>query len=302
MSKRKKNKPVSIVQLWIGDHMYLIYILIAIILFLAVFFGIRYYNKVNHPMYKFISASAKDFNASFSFDCSAEKNGETVMHYTGSYEADPNQQDLKAVYEADYGSYTYTGAVFAEDDTRISGSLYDGEWRVRDCTDKVLNFFDFNTDYRQGRIDSASLLRFTDLTSRFSANELNDFMTLFINRMDGNSSLAKVETTHSDNAKAYAYTVDVGEFFDLVRDKGASIFFNALHYDAFCSLYELNKKTVDNAACSFTYTINDAGWLTDFSFSITAAGDEYTIRCAMDDLGSAEAAIPDAFFDAEVAE
>ena len=293
--------PVSPRKQWIKEHLTLIYVGAAAILIIAIFFGIRWYNNANHPITKFMAASAKNFNSSFTFELEASENGKTVMTYSGSYEADPGKQNLKAVYNADYGDYTYTGCVYSEDGLRASGSLYDGKWRVRDCTEKVLNFFDFNTDYRAGHFDGASFLRFTDLTSSYSADELNSFMKLFKTRMDGNSPLASLEVTSDDGEKTYTFAIDVGEFFDLVRDKGASIFFSAIDYDAFCALYELNEKSVGRSECTFSYTIDSAGWLTAMDLSVTAGGDSFALSCRFDDFGKTEVEIPTKFYEEIVA-
>ncbi len=296
------EKTISMRRMWLKEHRTAIYIGVAILLIIAVFFGIRYYNNVTHPLTRFVKASAKDFNSSFTFALEAQKDGKAVMKYKGAYTADPSKQDLQVIYDADYGEYTYTGAVYAVGDTYISGNLYDGKWRVRDCTDKVLNFFDFNTDYRKGSFDGASFLRFTELTSQYTAGELNRFMELFKNRMDGKNPLASLEITSTGDVKTYSYQIDTTEFFDLVRDKGASIFFSAIDYDAFCALYKLNEKSVAQSECTFSYSINGAGWMTNLRVSLTVGGEVYAVECTMDDFGKAEVEIPEEFFDAEVSE
>ena len=296
------EKPISPRRMWLKTHMYLVYIGAAVLLIIAIFFGIRIYKNASHPLTKFMSASAKDFNSSFSFEVNATENGKSVMKYTGSYEADPAKQNVKVIYDADYVTYTYTGAVSSEGNTRISGNLYDGKWRVHDCSERVLNFFDFNTDYRAGGFDSASFLRFTDLTSSFSAEELNGFMKLFKNRMDGGSPLAKVDITSENGSKVYTYDVNLAEFFSLVRDKGAPIFFSSIDYDKFCALYELNEKTIAGSECRFVYTIDDQGWLTDMSLTLTLGEEEYAVNCTMSDFGTAEVKIPDEFYNTPIEE
>lgn len=295
------EKPVSPVRLWIKDHMTAVYIGAAVLLIIAIFFGIRIYNNKNHPITKLMSASAKDFNSSFSFEVEAELNGKPMMKYTGAYEADPGKQNVKVLYEADYGDYQYTGVVYSEGETRLSGSLYDGKWRVRDCSEKVLNFFDFNTDYKAGSFDGASFLRFTGLTSRFSADELNSFMKLFKSRMDGKSELASLEIESDGSDRIYTYDISLSEFFDLVRDKGASMFFSAIDYDSFCALYEANENTVKASRCRFSYTINSGGWMSAMSLTWTVGGEEYSIHCTMDDFGTAKVEIPKEFTQAATA-
>lgn len=292
------EKPVSPVKLWIKNHMLAVYIGAAVLLIVAIFFGIRIYNDKNHPVTKLMSASAKDFNSSFSFELEADLNGKPMMKYSGTYEADPAKQNVKALYDADYGDYQYTGAVYAQGETRCSGSLYNGKWRVRDCSEKVLNFFDFNTDYKAGRFDAASFLRFTGLTSQYSADELNRFMKLFKSRMNGSSELAELSVTAEDGSRVYTYDLSLSAFFELVRDKGASIFFSAIDYDAFCKLYEMNEASVKSSECRFSYTINSGGWMSAAALSWTVDGDEYSISCTMDDFGEAKVAIPDGFMEA----
>lgn len=302
INEAAEEKPISFRRMWIRDHKTAIYIVAGVLLIAAVFFGIRFYNNMAHPITRFMKASAKNFNSSFSFELEATKNGETMMRYSGEYAADASKQNLKASYSADYGDYTYSGVVFAEGGKGYSGSLYDGKWRARDCTDKVLNFFDFNTDYKKGSFDGASFLRFTGLTYNFSPKELGSFMKLFKSRMDGNSPLAKVEITSEDGDKTYTYHIDMGEFFDMVRDKGASVFYSSIEYDEFCALYELNKNTAGKSEAVFRFTVNSSGWLSDLYLSLNVGEEEYAVHCTMDDFGSADPEIPQEFFDAAIKE
>ena len=296
-SELETDQPVFSLRDWIKDHQIAIYFGAAILLIIAIFFGINAYQSANHPIAKFMSASSKNFNSSFSFDVEMTEKGNTMMHYKGTYAAEPSKQNLKVLYDADYGSYSYMGAVYSEGETRVNGSLYNSKWRLRDCTEKALNFFDFNTKYKAGKFDGASFLRFTSLTSRYSADELNEFMKLFKSRMNGDSDLATAKITSSGDTKTYVFDVDLQEFFDLVRDKGASVFVSSLDYDAFCSMYKLNESTVRQADCVFTYSINNAGWMTGMSLSLTVDGEEYAIKCTMDDFGKAEVNFPSTFMD-----
>lgn len=297
-SELETEKPISPRRQWIKEHMVVVYFGAAILLIIAVFFGIRAYLTSNHPIAKFMAASSKNFNSSFRFDVEAIENNNTVMHYQGTYTADPSKQNVKVLYDADYGSYSYMGAVYSEGETRVNGNLYNGKWRLRDCTEKVLNFFDFNTKYKAGHFDGASFLRFTGLTSSYSADELNTFMKLIKSRMDGDSDLATAKITSSGDSKTYTFDINLREFFDLVRDKGASVFFSSLDYDAFCSMYKQNESTVRQADCIFTYTINNAGWMTEMSLSVTVGDEEYAVRCTMDDFGETEVNLPSAFMEA----
>ena len=296
------EKPMSFRRMWLAEHKVAVFTVAAIVLIALIFFGIRWYNNFSHPLTKFMNASAKNFNDSFSFNVEMEKDGEIYMRYKGAYEANSGKQELKALYDADYGSYAYTGAVFSEGDTRICGNLYDGKWRVRDCTEKVLNFFDFNTDYRGGSFDGASFLRFTGLTSDYNYDELNRFMKIFKDQMNGSTPLASVEITSKDGAKTYSYQIDMTEFFNLVRDKGASIFFSALDYDAFCALYLNNDASIKQSDCHFSYTINSGGWLEEIRLTLTAGGETFSAHCTMDSFGEAQVEIPKEFLNAKVSE
>ncbi len=301
-SELETDQPVFSLRDWIKDHLIVIYFGAAILLIIAIFVGISAYQNANHPIAKFMSASSKNFNSSFRFDLEMIENGNTQMRYKGTYSANPSKQNVKALYDADYGSYSYMGAVYSEGETRVNGNLYNGKWRLRDCTEKVLNFFDFNTKYKAGHFDGASFLRFTDLTSRYSADELNTFMKLIKSRMAGDSDLATAKITSSGDSKTYTFEINLREFFDLVRDKGASVFFSSLDYDAFCSMYKQNESTVRQADCIFTYTINNAGWMTEMSLSVTVGDEEYTVKCTMDDFGEAAVNFPSTFMDALEAE
>ena len=292
------EKPISMRRLWLKDHKTALFIIGAIVVFALVFFGIRWYNNQANPISKFMSASAKNFNSSFHFDVTVSTDDQPVMRYSGAYRADPSKQNMWVAYDADYGSYTYSGAVYAVGEDRVAGSLYKNKWRVRDVTEKVLNFFDFNTDYRAGSFDGASFLRFTDLTSRFTAGEVNDFMKLLKSRLSGSSELAKLDIQSADNGKTYTYDINTGAFFELVRDKGASIFFSALDYDAFVALYEMNRSTAAYSDLIFSFTIDGSGSLSALSLSLSDDDASYAIECTMTDVGKTEVEIPAEFLTA----
>jgi hypothetical protein len=291
---------VSMRRLWLRDHRNHIIVAAAILLFIGLFFGIRAYNNAAHPLTKFMNASAKNFNSSFTFELEAVKDGKTYMSYSGAYKADPSKQELAITYDADYGDYTYVGSVSASDGTYINGSLYEARWRVHDCTEKVLNFFDFNTDYRAGSFDGASFLRFTGLTNSYSADELNRFMKLFKEHMNGNDPLGKVTVTSEGGSKTYVFDISLKEFFDLVRDKGASIFFSSIDYDAFCALYEKNEQNIRDAECTFGYTITDTGYLSELNASVVVGDEDFAVHCTMDGFGVTEPEIYEPFFNTVV--
>jgi len=297
-----KGKPMSLPQMWIRDHMTAFIIFCSAIVIAGIFFGIRYYHNANHPLTKLMKASAKDFNTSFSFHIEARKNGEAIMIYDGVYKGEPSKQKVQAIYDADYGSYTYTGAVYAQGDTRIRGSLYDGKWRIRRCSSKIADFFDFCASARRGKFNSSAFLSFAELSADYSGEELDKFGKTFKQRMASGSELASLEITSDSGGKTYAYEIDLEEFFDLVREKGASVFYNVTDYNDFCDLYDLNEQNIGESGCTLRYTISKSGYLTDFYFAMTAGGDSYELICEMDDFGSAEVDIPDEFFDAEVAD
>lgn len=292
------EKPVSMRRLWLRDHKTALIIIGVILVIVAVFFGIRWYNDFSNPITKFMSASAKNFNSSFSFDVSVKTDNKPVMQYSGDYQADPNKQNLLSTYDADYGSYRYSGVVYSVDEDRVRASLYKDTWHFRDITDKVLNFFDFNTDYRAGHFDGASFLRFTDLTSSYSADELNSFMKLIKSRLSGSSELAELTIENTDGGKTYTYDINTGAFFDLVRDKGASIFFSAIDYDAFVSLYEMNRETAAYSDLTFSFTIDGAGSLSRLALRLNVADTDYAVECTFTDVGKTEVEIPADFLDA----
>ena len=123
-------------------------------------------------------------------------------------------------------------------------------------------------------------------------------MKLFKEQMGGNTDLAALEITSDDSGKTYTYTVSTAEFFDMVRDKGASIFFSSIEYDAFCHLYEHNESVVSDSDCTLSYTINSAGYMTALELSLTAGGEEFAVRTGMTDCGSTKVDVPLEFIEA----
>ena len=283
---------------WIKTHLSYIYAGVGIVVVVLIALLIHMLFLNSNPMSRFTSSLSKDFNSSFQFDVRMTEDDQPVMHYSGAIDVDRGKHTIQAVYEADYNRYQFSGAVYADKDLAKKGSFYEKKWLVRDCLDNAQDFFDFDRDFRSGGFDAGSFLRFTGLTSDFSTRELSAMMNTLMKRLSTDSAIATITSETVDGESLYHYDISMQALFDMVKKDGASIFYRATDYDAFCEMYELNKEVVANAKCSIDFTVNSAGYMTFLEAKIAAGGTAYGMTCRMSDFGEATVEIPQAFLKA----
>lgn len=286
---------------WRRAHMHIFFVILGVLIVGLIFLGIHLYNNRNNPMGRLVSSSGKDFDTSFSFDVTVEKDGAAVMRYDGTYSADIPAHGLKIAYNADYNDYQYTNVIFAEGETAYKGNYYNGRWMVSDCTDKVQDFFDFHTDYRRGGFDGGAFLRFVGLTSDYTAGELEKFVRLLENRLGTNSSMSTYTMTLGDGYTGYTLSLNIDEIFSEVAADGAPLFYRASDYDKFCARYKANADIIKRAGCTVSFEMNDDGYMQAFSIVLNVSGEEYAVYCHMSDFGTAEPDIPEDFYKAKTA-
>ena len=283
---------------WIRSHLTHIFVVVGIIAVAAVFLIIHFYNQNSNPVNRLIAAAAKDFSGPFAFDVTLSKDDAAAMSYSGSVDVNSRKQTIKIAYDADYSAYSFKGIVYADDGIAEKGFYYKDKWTIRDCREQVVNFFDFDSDFRAGNIDSGALLRFTDLTSRYSAGELDEFFKHMRERLAADSPAAKITMTKENGAVSYTYDFDVYEVFRTIVDEGAPLFYSADSYNEFKESFELNEATLREAECTMTFDINSSGYLTAFTLSVAHSGHSYKLDCAMSDFNIAVTEIPADFLEA----
>lgn len=283
---------------WLKMHRNYIFAGIGIVFVALIVFGIYLYFQSTNPMSRFNAALAKDFSSSFHYDIHVTENDKSVMHYDGAISIDRSKHDLQSLYEADYNSYTYTGAVYAHGKDKVKGSYYDKKWVIRDCADSVQDFFDFDKDFRAGKFNTGAFLRFTKLTSDYSTEELNKTIGVLKQRLSTNSPIATIKTQNIEGGKRYDYTINLYELFSKIKEDGAPVFYRATDYDKFVALFDANKTILEKASCTASFEIDSAGYLTNFNITVTAEGQSFGLSCTMSDFSTAEVEIPESFFKA----
>lgn len=285
---------------WIRTHMSYIYAAVGVILVGLIVFGIYTYYQSANPLSRFVSSVSKDFGTSFDFDVKMTEDGEAVMRYQGSIEPDRNNHTVKALYEADYNRYSFTGAVYADDEIAAKGSFYDKKWTVHDCTDQVTDFFEFDRKFRSGGFDGGSFLRFTGIISNFSTREVENMVGILKDRFSTDSSLATITSSQVEGGTLYEYDVDLYELFSMVQKNGASLFYRATDYDRFSATFDENKGVIEEADCAIRFVVDPSGYMTSLEIAVTAQNVEYGLSCTMSGFGSAEVEIPEGFMKAAV--
>lgn len=283
---------------WIKTHLSYIYAGVGVIVVGLIVFGIYMYFQSTNPMSRFISSLSKDFSTSFHYDVKITENDTPMMSYTGDIAVDRSKHTIESLYEADYNSYTYTGAVYAQNKTAVKGSYYNNKWTTHDCADNAQDFFDFDKAFRSGGFDGGAFLRFTGLTSDYSTRELNHAVGVLKQRLSTNSSIATIKTEKAENGTRYHYVINLYELFSMIKEDGASVFYRATDYDKFVALFDANKAILESADCTANFVVNSAGYMTSFDMTVMAEGQSYGLSCEMSDFSTAKVEIPDSFLKA----
>ena len=283
---------------WIKRNMTLIYAFVGVIIAALVALGISMYYRSTNPMSRFISASSKALDSSFSFDVTAEKNGEAVMTYSGAIKSDVDLQSVFAVYDAEYTDYSYTNVLYTKGAKTFRGNKYNGQWTIGNATERVTEYYDFYTDFRRGVFDGGSFLRFTGLNSRLYSIELNKFERTLRSRFSTDSSLTTITASRDGSDTVYRYDIDLPGLLSFIRDNGAPVFYTLPDYNAFIAKLEANTENIEASSCDFTFTVNAAGYLKNLELNIDTGSDQYRIRGDFDDFDDVDPEIPDDFFEA----
>lgn len=283
---------------WIKTHLSYIYAVIGVIVVGLIVFGIYMYYQSTNPMSRFVGSLSKDFSSSFDYDVKVTEDDKPVMSYTGAISVNRSKHEVESVYQADYNSYTYTGAVYAHEKTAVKGSFYNNRWTTHDCADSAQDFFEFDKAFRSGGFDGGAFLRFTGLTSDYSTRELNAMVKVLKKRLSTNSSIATITTEKIEGGTRFDYTINVYELFSMIKENGASVFYRATDYDKFAALFEANKAIIEAADCKITFIVDSAGYMTAFDMTMVTDGKSYGLSCRMSNFSNAEVELPDGFMKA----
>ena len=282
---------------WLRSHMTLIFAAVGVVLVAVIIIGILFYSRHTNPVSRMIQASAKDFNTSFNFKVTLSEGDTPRMSYTGAIDVNRSSHRINAVYDADYGDYSYAGAVYSENNKAVKGYYYNEKWTVEDCSDRMHDFFDFEVDFSRGEFDGGALLRFLGLSSEYSSEELNRFEAKLCQRLVSDGDLARLTTQQTDAGIEYTYDITLSEIFDDIIENGAPLFYHAPDYDAFKLRYEANRQEIEGARCTMRYTIDPQGYLSHFGLSVKTGGEIYALDCEMTDFGAAAVELPEAFLE-----
>lgn len=283
---------------WFNEHKTLVFVGIGVVLAILIFFGIRAFNNNNNPVTWLVQSCVKDFGTSFDYTVTMSEDGEPVMKYEGSIECDRSAQTIEALYEADYGSYAYTGALTADKDKAVKGRLYKKKWTAEDCTEQVRDFFALDRSLKNGDLDAGALLRFLGLTSDYTSTEIDRFSKRLKGLLSSDSAVSTVKAASVEGGTRYVFDISLGELFGMIAEDGAPLFFRSTDYNSFKESYELNKSSLKRKVCRMSYVIDTEGYLAVFEIELEAEGTVYKLECRMSDFGKAEVELPEDFLKA----
>lgn len=283
---------------WFRSHMTVIFAVVGVVLVALIVVGILFYSQKANPLSRVLQAASKDFGTKFNYTITLSADDAPAMHYEGSIDSDRGSHQLSAVYQADYGTYTYTGAVTSVKNKAYKGSLYKEKWTIEECTAQTHDFFDFEADFARGEFDGGALLRFLGLTSEFSADELNRFESWFRQRLSTESDIATITSSAVEGGTETTFELQLSELFREIAEEGAPLFYHSSDYDSFKLRYEANKPELERSKCTMRGVVNASGYLSEFSLNVKTVKESYTLDCVMSDFGKAKVELPEAFTDA----
>lgn len=283
---------------WLRVHMSYIFAVAGVVIVALIAVFIYLYYQSNNPMGQFIRSIGKDFNTSFDFSIKITEDNKDLMRYNGTIEMNRSKHTLEVLYDADYDRYTYIGAVHADDTTARTGSLYQGTWTAHDCFEQAQNFFEFDRNFSSGSFDGGSFLRFTGLTSDYSASELERFFGTLRKRLSTDSAIATITSTKSDEGTRYDYDISLQELLSMIQENGAPVFYRVSDYDKFSEAVIGNSRVIENAECTVGFFVDSSGYMTQFDMTLTADGTQYGLSCTMENFGTAQVELPQEFLDA----
>ena len=283
---------------WFRSHLSYIFAGIGVVVVALIIFGVYTLYQNSNPMSRLMHAAAKDFGTSFDFDAEMTENGRSVMSYSGTVSVDRSKHRIEALYDADYDSYTYTAALTGDDNNAEKGVLYNDEWIVSGCTEKVQDFFEFDRGFRNGRFSGGAFLHFMGKSSDYHSGELKKFVNVVKKRLSTDSSIATVTSSKVDGGTQYHYNIDLYELRNMIVDDGAPVFCRASDYESFVTSFHENEKVIKSAVCTADYLIDSSGYLRSFEIKLVTYGKEFGFSCEMSNFGSASVELPESFVDA----
>lgn len=287
---------------WIKTHLNYIYAVIGLVVVGMIVLGIYLYYQSTNPMSRFVGSMSKSFSSSFHYEVKVTEDEKAMMSYDGSIIVNRSKHHIESVYDADYGTYSYIGAVYADGKSAAKGSYFNKKWTVHDCSDSAQDFFEFDKAFRSGGFDGGAFLRFTGLTSDYSTRELTAMVNVLKKRLSTNSPIATITTEKTNDGTRYEYEINLYELFLLIQEDGASVFYRATDYDEFVALFEANKSIIEETECRLSFVVNPAGYLSSLDIIVESQGRSYGVTCRMSNFTKAEVEMPESFLKAAEAE
>ncbi len=283
---------------WLRDHLVPVLIVGVVVLVAAVGAVLYGFLQQNSPVNRFLSASAKDLDTSFSFDLNVSYNDETAMRYTGAMHTDLDHNAVFAKVDAEYPEYTFTNAVVTDAGLSYLGNYYSGQWTVSDCSASVLDFIDFYTDYRRGEFDAAAFLRFFDLTSKYSSEEFGNMIQTLSSTFASSNDISNLRVSATAAGTEYDYTPDMYALLNLISSEGGPVFFKASEYETFSQKVRINEATLRAATGRMRFVIDADGYLREVHLSLSVEDETFALDLLLSGFGASKPAIPDDFYTA----
>lgn len=283
---------------WHRRHPVLTVVIISAVILSLVVGGFVMFFRRSNPVSCFYSAAAQTFDAGCAFDTTAAFNGAEVMHYNGAMTMDRGAQSLRIALDAEVTDYSYRNVVYTDGKTSYLGNYYKGQWTVQDCSSRVLDFFDFYTDFRRHSFDAGSYLRFVDKTSEYNADELKAAVEKLLSKFANANDLTNLKVKSEDGATRYTYSLDIAAITTYLHDEGGPIFFSAEAFAAFRDKAEYNADTLSDAQVRLWFVVNDDGYMTECGMVIASNGQNYQLNTVFSEFGTAVPDIDEGFYSA----
>lgn len=283
---------------FIKAHIFTCTIIGAVCLLIVVLLIVISIRSGKNPLSDIKTALDKNIDSgSFSFTLTADVDGERYMSYNGKLKINQSRQELSLYYDAEYKDYSYSNVTYSKSGSAYSGNYYSGQWTVSESYDKVVDVFEFIRTSKKNGEWAAPLLRLLNMSSTFSSDVFQSSFDKIYRSILGqiNAGVNYSETTQ-DGKTVRTFTPSMNDMFDTFSENLGPAFSRATDYNAFKEKIETNAGNLRSSNCTFIYSLDKNGHLTDVILSIQTNSKSYDFALTMSDFSKTEVEIPEGFF------
>lgn len=284
---------------FIQSHIIISSAVVVLLIGAIVFAIVSFVSKNSNPFINMHSSIMQNIDSgSFSFTATADFNGERYMSYDGKIEITPDNQSISMIYDAEYTEYSYTNVCYSKNGEYYNGNFFSGQWTVTDSKDRVVDVFELIRSAKSQKGWASPLLRIVGLSSLISSETFEESFDDISADMLSDPETLNYTKTDNDSSVTHTFSPNLAAVSDiLVKDAGPT-FMHASDFNDFCDKVKANKEVLENSTCTFGYTVDNNGYMTDLFLTIETGDKKYDVNITMSEFSNTKVEIPEDFFTA----